>query len=86
MRLLEQLVSEPFFEAQQLSTARSILNKKLVIDRGIRSGSGVSLENSAKSGYKDPVKYIKDALACCSYIHCFPEVQQQEEAGIMESS
>ena len=74
MRMLEQLVSEPFFDEDFLIQAKLVLNKKLVIDRGMRAGNGVSLEASARLGYADPVKYIKDAITYCPYIHCFPEV------------
>lgn len=74
MQLLEQFVSEPFFEQELLVLAKTSLGKKLIIDRGIRAGHGVSLEGSALLGYADPVKYIKDAMSCCSYIYYFPEV------------
>ena len=81
MSMLEQLVSEPFFEEQFLIRAKTSLSKKLVIDRGMRAGNGVSLEASTRLGYADPVKYIKDAVACCPYIHCFPEVSVSQGGG-----
>ena len=74
MRMLEQLVSEPFLDNETLFQAKGILTKKLVVDRGLKAGNGVSLEHSRRFGYSDPVKYVKDSMAYCPYIHCFPDV------------